>query len=200
MRLGIDSLAITPKMVTKSRFCRLQLSMCEKKQIERTTAEGFLKLFNARLQTDFKVVEVNDTPDVKCRDSKGNELNLEITLTEDRPRDIQAALGRSDHRSLQELREHNKRVAQGKEKVRFSSLSGNTVDRAAARIQEKSVKRYGSDTALVVRDTSGVDWDWDLVVDELVEKLSLEGSPFDKGIWILNLAKSKLYPVVEAVT
>jgi hypothetical protein len=40
------------------------------------------------------------------------------------------------------------------------------------RLQAKITKRYGPNTVLVVRDTSGVDWDWDLVVGEIKTSFS----------------------------
>ena len=171
--------------------------MNEKQQIEQSTAEGFLGIFNARFGTDFKIVNLGDAPDVRCQDSRGNELNLEITLTEDLPRDIQAALGRSNHRSIEVLRKHNKKVAEGKAEPRFSSLSENVLDRVLERIKGKVLNRYGANSALVVCDISGVDWDWDLAIQELVEKLDLKRNPFDKGIWIVNRSKTKLYAVIE---
>jgi hypothetical protein len=59
--------------------------MSEKHAIERETAEGFLLFYNQIFGTDFKVVEMADAPDVRCADSLGNSLNLEVTITEDRP-------------------------------------------------------------------------------------------------------------------
>lgn len=171
--------------------------MDEKKKIEHETARGFLKLYNARFGTDFEIVELQDAPDVKCRDSKGNQLNLEITLTQDRPRDIQALLGRSSHRGVEALRARNKTVAEGKEEAQFSSLSDNVLDQVVKRINEKLSKRYGPNTALVVRDTSGVDWDWDDAIGEVANKLDLKRTQFDKGIWIVNVSKTKLYRVIE---
>ena len=73
--------------------------MDEKAAIERATAEGFLRLYNKETGNTFVVTGVGDAPDIKCQDNQGKTLNLEISLTEDRPRDIQAALGRSEHRS-----------------------------------------------------------------------------------------------------
>jgi len=169
--------------------------MNEKEKIEKSTAEGFLTLFNSHFGATFSIYKLCDAPDVKCQNSEGEELNLEVTLTEDRSKDIQASLGRSNHRSVEALEEHNKKVAEGKEQPLFSSLSGNVLEQAASRINEKLIKRYGSNTALVVRDTSGVDWEWDSVIEDLKNKLNLENNPFDKGIWILNLAKTKLYQV-----
>lgn len=170
--------------------------MNEKKKIEKATAEGFLHEYNSRFGTDFAVYELSEAPDVKCRDSNREKLNLEITLTEDRSLDIKAALGRSNHRNIEVLREQNKRVAEGKERPRFSSLSGNVLEQIVGRINKKLIKNYGSNTALVVRDTSGVDWDWNTVVEDLRNRLNLENNPFDKGIWILNCARTKLYKVV----
>jgi hypothetical protein len=171
--------------------------MDEKKRIEKATAEGFLSLFNTHFGVDFQIVKLGDAPDVQCRDSKDNELNLEITLTQDRPRDIQAALGRSDHKSLEALRQHNMRVAHGKERPQFNSLGGNVLDQAADRISEKFLKDYGPNSALVVRDSSGTDWEWELVIDDLKARLHQKRNPFDMGVWILNVSKTKLYQVIE---
>ena len=121
--------------------------MNEGKQIEQATAEGFLRLFNLRFGEDYEVVEPSDVPDVRCRDSKGRGLNLEITLTEDRARDIQAALGRSDHRNLENLN-----------LAPVSSLRRNVLEQAVKRINKKFCRQYGSSAALVVRDASGIDW------------------------------------------
>jgi hypothetical protein len=169
----------------------------EKKAIEKATAEGFLKLFNEHFRTDFAIVNHFDAPDVRCRDSRSNELNLEITLTEDQALDIQAILGRSNHKSIEALKLHNERIAQGKERPHFSALLGNVLDHAAKRINEKLLKSYGSNVALVVRDSSLLDWEWDSVIDDLKAKLNLARNPFDKGIWILNMSKTKLYQVIE---
>lgn len=169
--------------------------MNEKQKIEQASAEGFLVLFNQRFGTDYQIVELGDAPDVCCQDSKGAELNLEITLTEDRPRDIQSSLGRSSHRSIEALVEHNIRVSEGKEKPQSSCLSGKVLTQMAGRINEKLVNSYGRNTALVVRDTSGVDWDWDFVIEELKEMTKSKRGQFDKGIWILNHTKTKLYQV-----
>ena len=57
-------------------------------------------------------------------------------------------------------------------------------------------KRFGPNTALVVRDTSGVDWDWDLVADTVKQSLHGIGNPFDEGIWILSTAKDRIFRVV----
>ncbi len=154
-----------------------------------------MALLNRHLGADYRIIEFGDAPDVRCQNSKGEGLNLEITLTEDRPRDIQAALGRSNHKSIEALAEHNKRVAEGKEKPQFNALSGNVLNQIIGRIKAKLDKTYGPNTALLVRDTSGVDWDWEFVIDEVKEEIKAERNPFDKGIWILNLAKTKLYQV-----
>lgn len=77
-----------------------------------------------------------------------------------------------------------------------SSLRGNVLEQAAERISEKLLMRYGASTALVVRDTSAVEWDWSLVVNELKTKLDLAQNPYDKGIWILNRPKTKLYQIM----
>lgn len=172
--------------------------MNEKERIEKATAEGFLQLYNRHLnyRARFEIAELSDAPDIRCNDSDGNELNIEVTLTQDRDKDIQALLGRSEHKNINALQEHDQRVTEEKEKPIFSSLSGNVCDNAAAKINEKLLKRYGPNTALVVRDSSGCDWEWDEVTDELKGKLELDENPFEKGIWILNFSRSKLYQIV----
>lgn len=169
--------------------------MTEKERIELATAEGFLRLYNSHFGTDFAVVEHSDAPDIRCRDSTGKRLNLEMTSTEDQPRDIQARLGRSNHKSIDALAEHNRRVAEGKERPQMNCLSGNVLEQLIGRVMEKARKAYGADTALVIRDTSGVDWDWDHVLPDIQVRVSDATQGFDKGIWILNLAKTKLYRV-----
>ena len=94
------------------------------------------------------------------------------------------------------LEEHNRRVADGKEKPTFSSLSGNVCENAAEKINQKLLKRYGHNTALVVRDSSGCDWEWDEIADQLKDMLKLHENTFDKGIWVLNSSRSKLYKIV----
>ena len=170
--------------------------MNEKELIEKATAEGFLQLYNRHFCTKFDIAQLADAPDVRCRDTEGNELNIEVTLTQDSDRDIQALLGRSEHKSIKSLEEHNQRVAVGKELPMFSSLSGNVCENIAAKINEKLLMRYGPNTALVVRDSSGCDWEWSEVTEELKGKLKLDSNPFDEGVWILNFSKSKLYLIV----
>ena len=80
--------------------------MKEKEQIEKCTAEIFLKLYNEKYSETFSIQSISDAPDVKCKNSEGIELNLEITLTEDKKNDIAALLGRANDRSIESLRQH----------------------------------------------------------------------------------------------
>ena len=166
----------------------------EKKSIERATAEAFIFLYNCRMATTFAIVEYSDAPDVRCRDVEGNLLNLEITLTEDRSGDIQSALGRSDARSVEELRKHLADVKAGKANIldRVSCLQGNVVEVLQDRICSKLQKDYGPNTALVVRDASPLGWDWESVVDRLRDSLDLTRNPFDEGIWIVTYSKDRI--------
>jgi hypothetical protein len=170
--------------------------LSEKTQIEKVTAEGFIRLYNERMGTDYHLVEISDAPDARFATSTGEVLSLEITLTEDEPGDIQAAVGRSDKRSPEALREHLRRVDAGQEELKIYSLEGNVGENAIRRIRSKIAKRYGPNTALVVRDTSGVDWDWDRVVGHIAAGIKQEANPFDRGIWILSNAKDRLFRVV----
>ncbi len=88
--------------------------MNEKEAIEKATADAFIKLYNLEMATSYSIAEHSDFPDIRCKDKDGNKFNFEITLTEDRPKDIQAALGRSEHRSVESLKKHLAEVKAGK--------------------------------------------------------------------------------------
>lgn len=169
--------------------------MSEKQAIEKATAEGFLVLYNELKGTDFRMVEMSDAPDVSCTDSLGKTLNLEITTTEDRPEDIKAFLCRSNSRSLEALRTHMERVVRGEEQPQFSSLSDEVSEQLVGRLRSKMMNDYGSNAALVVRDTSGVDWDWDDVIPTIRSRLDFTKNPFSQGIWVLSRAKDRMFQI-----
>jgi hypothetical protein len=170
----------------------------EKEAIERATADAFVELYNREMGTSYSIVEYSDAPDIRCKDPEGNAFNFEITLTEDRPKDIQAALGRSNHRSIDALRQHLADVRAGKANPleRVSCLQGNVVNMIADRILPKLQKDYGSSVALVIRDSSPLCWDWDLVVDQLKRMLNLQRNPLDKGIWIISFRKDRIFRII----
>lgn len=172
--------------------------MSEKRQIEKATAEGFIKLYNETMGTSYKIIKNSDSPDIQCVDSDGSELNLEITMTEDQPGDIKALLGRSDHRNIESLQAHRAKVEAGKasEFEWVDSLPGNISVMLLNRIRAKLKKDYGPNTALVVRAMCPADPDWDLEVDDIKAQLDLSRNPFDKGIWILSRCKDTLFRVV----
>ncbi|MCF8039463.1 MAG: hypothetical protein K9K79_09100 [Desulfohalobiaceae bacterium] len=172
--------------------------MNEKEAIEKATADAFIELYNRRMGTSFSIIEYSDAPDIRCRDLKGNILNFEITLTEDREKDIAAALGRSDHRSFNSLRKHLDEVKAGKANPleRGSCLQGNVTQMIVSRILPKLKKDYGSYVGLVIRDSSPVCWDWELVVDDIRGLLTSQRNPFDKGIWIISFRKDKIYRIL----
>ena len=168
----------------------------EKRAIEKGTAEGFLSLYNGAFGTDFKIIEMSEAPDVRCVDSNGNPLNLEITTTEDRAGDIKALLGRSNDRSLEALRAHVDRVARGEERPQFSSFSDEVTDHFVATVKKKMKNDYGPEAALVVRDSSGVDWNWDDIAPSIRKSLSTTKNPFSRGIWVLSRVKDRLFRIV----
>jgi len=171
--------------------------MSEKTNIEWATGEAFICLYNAEFETTY-LAQPSEAPDIRCVDEKGNQLNIEVTMTEDRPGDIKALLGRSEDRTLEELKIHLAEVKEGKANLfeRISSLSGNVTEMVVKRIEKKLSKRYGPNTALVVRDTSGVNWDWALAVDAIKDRIKSAHNPFDMGIWILSFAKDRIFRVV----
>lgn len=172
--------------------------MTEKEQIEKHTAEAFIALYNKLMNTDYRIVEMSDAPDVKAKNSNGNMFNFDITLTEDRPGDIKAILGRSEDKSLEALKEHMKKVKEGKASIfeSSSSLSGNVASLAVSRIKKKLTKRYGSRTGLVLRYASRVGWDWEYAIEDIRKEISKLDSPFDMGIWLINNDKTKIFRIV----
>lgn len=172
--------------------------MNEKEAIEKATAKAFIELYNSQMGTSFLILEHADSPDIRCKDTQGNTFNFEIVLTEDKPQDIQAILGRSDHKSIESLRQFNNDVRMGKKDAceRTSCLQDNVVDMIVSRIQEKLNKDYGQNVALVVRDTSPLNWEWDLVIEQIRNMLDLSRNPFDKGIWIISHLKDRIFRVL----
>ncbi len=172
--------------------------MNEKEAIEKATADAFIKLYNSEMGSSFAIIEYSDAPDIRCRDLDGKQFNFEITLTEDRPKDIQANLGRSNHRSLESLKKHLAEVKTGEASPleRVSCLQGNVTAMIVSRIKPKLNKDYGNNVALVIRDASPIGWDWDMVIDQIKAPLKLERNPFDKGIWIITYQKDKIYRIL----
>ena len=157
----------------------------EKEAIEKATAEGFLSLYNKHINSDYKIISFGDAPDIECKNSDNEILNLEVTSAQDQSGDIQALLGRSNHKNIENLRISSP--------PNFVNFNVDICASMAAAINAKISKRYGSNTALVVRDTSGCDWD--TIIEDLKTKLD-RPIPYDKGIWIISRDKRKLYCVV----
>ncbi len=169
--------------------------LSENKRIELSTAEGFLQFFNVQHDSSYEVVHVageGETPDIVAKDTHGNVLDIEITMTEDRSGDIMAALGRSNHRSIEALRADLEAVQDGKKPVQFSSLQDNVVELLKKRIGKKLIPCYGVNVALVIRETTGVPWDWQMVLPQLRDYLDGQQVTFDRGIWLLSRAKDRL--------
>ncbi len=173
--------------------------MTEKEAIELETAKHFINLYNTKMSASFSIVKHSDAPDFHCEDNNGTELKLEITLTEDRPGDIQALLGRSDARSPEAMKRHNEAVKRGEASIfdSISCLQGDVSQMAKNRIQPKIDKmRYGSNTALVVRDVSPLEWSWEANLDDLASSLDLRNNPFDKGIWLIAVSSNRIFKIV----
>ena len=174
--------------------------MNEKKAIEKETADAFIELYNKKNGSTYRIIEYSDAPDIRCKDSEGNVFNFEITLTEDHPKDIAALLGRSDHRSIESLKKHLAEVKAGKANPleRVSCLQGNVTEMIVSRIQPKLSKDYGPNVALVIRDTSPLDWPWDEVKEQIDSLLDMKRNPFEKGIWIISYSKDRIYNLMES--
>jgi hypothetical protein len=178
---------------------RQEDSMTEKEAIELETAKQFINLYNSQMGTSFSIVKHSDAPDFHCQDKEGTELKFDVTLTEDHPGDIQGLLGRSDALSLEALKRHNEALERGKASIFevASCLQDNVFQMAKNRIQSKINKmRYGPNTALVVRDTSGLRWSWETVLGDLASSLDLRNNPFDKGIWLFAFNSNQIFQIV----
>ncbi len=168
--------------------------MIEKKEIEKATAKAFISLYNNLFGTSFYIKEYGDAPDIQCEDSKnGGILNLEIVLTQDRPGDIMALLGRSSHKSIEDLKTSSNK---NETLASFNCLQENVVENCIEVIKRKMKNNYGPNTALVVRDTSPLDWNWEIVINEIRKEIESINNNFDKGIWIISSSKDKLYRII----
>ena len=157
--------------------------MTEKERIEKATAGEFIQAYNEKFNTFFAVKELSDHPDIICEDKGGNQLKLEITLTEDQDNDIKALLGRSEHKNIEYVKKHGMGPV--------SVFQGNVMEHAYNRILAKMSKDYGVNVALVVRDVSPLQWDWNVCISELTKKLENVSNPFDKGVWILTTSQNQ---------
>ena len=150
-----------------------------KQRIEKATVDAFVPLFNISQGQDYAVLQYGDAPDAKCRNSSGQVMQVEVTLTEDNPGDLAWSLGKTENRPP---------------RYWFGNcLQRNVLNQLLGRLDDKILKRYGKDTALVIRDSSGVDWDWEYVAEEIRSALRPRFNPYDMGIWILNRTKSRLF-------
>lgn len=150
----------------------------EKQRIEKATVDAFVQLFNISQEQDYAILQYGDAPDAKCRNSSGQIMQVEVTLTEDNPGDLAWSLGKTENRPP---------------RYWFGNcLQRNVLNQLLGRLDDKILKRYGEGTALVIRDSSGVNWDWEYVAEEIRSALKQRFNPYDMGIWILNRTKSRL--------
>ncbi len=189
-----------------------------KEAIERETAELFLSIYNANVESPFWIVSQPEppAPDVHCENTSGTSLNLEVTLLQDREADKETGrkgdaavfMGRSDERDWRKRFAELERVKRGEISV-FETIttSGDILGNALTRIADKLTKQYsGTNIALLLRSTSGVDWDWEDYIETLRAALALfmqeqkiEQHHFDRGIWIVAKEEAgiQVYPVDE---
>lgn len=170
--------------------------MNEKEAIERATAEGFLRLYNELMKETYRLTEHKDAPDIRCRNEDNETLNLEVTTTEDMPMDTAWLLGRSNHRSVEALKRNIEDVKAGRASPQFSSLSGNVSTILVSRIKNKLKKDMGHNVALVIRDASPLDWNWEYVLEDIRTAITPPKNPYDKGIWLVSYLKDKMYRII----
>ena len=149
----------------------------EKRLIENATVNGFLKLYNLQKGDDFSVTTHGDSPDFVCSNSAGRRFNVEVTTAYDADGDMQVLLGRASSRKV----------------PRSHRLRDFVLENLLVTIRKKSMKRYGLNTALVIRQTSGVDWDWEMETEAIRSGLSGSTLPYDAGVWIVNRTMTKIW-------
>lgn len=164
----------------------------EKQKIEKTVGEEFLILYNKFYNTDFCLSELSDKPDIICNDSSGNNLNLEITLIGDNKKDIQSLLGRSDCKNIENIKNNKVSCLSSDDDLNNLGKKYNNIFLSSPlvslkeRLDDKFNKDYGSNVALVIKDTSPLCWDWNSCRENILEYIKNKNNPFDKGIFIIS--------------
>lgn len=148
----------------------------EKEQIERGTGQIFLDLFNEQYGHHFEIVELADSPDVRCRDSvTGDQVLVEACVLEDLPGDAQYLLDRGP-----------KPPGQWGTGVR--GFVQDAVPMLINLLRGKFRTRYGPGTALVIRQLSPL-WfrtEWSNAHQDVPwGDIGYKADIFDRGIWIL---------------
>lgn len=153
----------------------------EKQRIEKGTAEIFLNVYNNRVGCDFIVERLGDQgngePDVICRShNTGERLSLEVTCLEDVYGDTAYRLGRLEK-------------PMSKSGLPGRSFDFDTLPRIFERLSDKCQKRFGANVALVLRQVSGIPWDFEVELGKIRALIDLRNNPYDKGIWILSIQR-----------
>lgn len=148
----------------------------EKQRIELAAATSFLQIYNLRKGTNYDVVGVQDTPDVRCQDRSSQKvLVLEITLLEDHPDDIAYVLGRVDVKDELSI-------------TRVIDFRRDVIPRLVERLKDKLLSVYGEKTALLIRQV-GTLWtisDWQREAATVVSQvLAGRERHYGMGVWIL---------------
>ena len=176
--------------------------MSENKAIEKSTVENFLIHYNKLNDTTYQVTKHSDFPDFICMDQYGKMLNIEVTMTQDKDKDIQSLLGRSEHRNVDYVKEKIQKVKRGELHYMdaITSYSNNTLPMLFSAIQKKLKKDYGKSVLLVVRDTSPLSWEHSPYIKDISDTiLKMKPNPnkvFDRGIWLINSDLTTIYKLV----
>lgn len=166
------------------------MTLSQKQQIEKATAEIFLPIYDKMHGTNFSVVELGDTPDVTCRDPEtGQMLYLEIGLIEDLKGEIADELKRGKEAGPTEYL------------TPVRSLYDDAVPNYRKVIEKKMQSVYGKETALVLRQVSPI-WgpdDWKILAHKYLSDL-LPGSEakFGAGIWVI-CTDSTTWPASDTI-
>ncbi len=153
----------------------------KKRKIEMCTGRAFLEMYNKYKEENYLIAKHTDCPDLYCTNMKKEILNIEITLTQD------------DEKCIDCLLNHKKVPKETNKVYRLDvGIKNNLVNRIRDKIDK--TKHYKDDNlALVVRDTSRLDWDWQLsgIYGDLSQVSALKY--FNRGIWLINNDKNMLF-------
>lgn len=152
-------------------------SLSEKQRIEKAIGQLFLNLYNALYGTSYTIVELSDSPDVRCQDSStGRKLELEITLLEDLPGEVAYVLGKA------------RKPVSPTTGMTTVSFFDDSMSQLGSTLAKKLRSSYGKNTALVIKQVSPF-WEpkeWEIVADRIRESL-LKGKEghYGAGVWII---------------
>ncbi len=151
------------------------MELSPKKLDEKKIAELFLDLYNDKMKTSFKIIELSEHPDIICQDiNSGEKLELEISLLEDIHGQIPYFLGRAN----QPISSLTKTAG-----YTFQDI----IVTISSSLQNKLQCSYGENTALVYYQVTGLleTRNWEHLQIIFKDILNGKEKNYGAGIWII---------------